>query len=119
VLLRSMSPDRMSVATKPAIIPFSAFPIIRPSRRLSFPARLGRVSGSRSSLLFRHFFRSRPSTQSAQLDGGGRFALVFGGRHIIGDLAGRKPHDVDGVADYVGGAALAFGASGHYLWPRF
>src|SRR2546428_7651960 len=30
VLLRSMSPDRMSVATKPAIIPFSAFPIIRP-----------------------------------------------------------------------------------------
>jgi hypothetical protein len=39
------------------------------------------------------------------------------GRNVLGDLAGRDPHDVDGVADHVAGAALAFGASGHY-WPR-
>jgi hypothetical protein len=30
-------------------------------------------------------------------------------------LAGRDPHDVDGVADHVPGAALAFGALGALL----
>jgi hypothetical protein len=29
------------------------------------------------------------------------------------NLAGRHPHDMDGVADHVGGALLAFRASGH------
>jgi hypothetical protein len=29
----------------------------------------------------------------------------------------RNPHDVDGVADHVAGAALAFGALGHILYP--
>src|SRR5260221_7251961 len=41
VLLRSMSPDRMSVATKPAIIPFSAFPIIRPDSTFLFDHLVG------------------------------------------------------------------------------
>jgi hypothetical protein len=27
-----------------------------------------------------------------------------------------NPHDMDGVADHVGGAALAFGTSGHYAF---
>src|SRR6266566_1000325 len=42
VLLRSMSPDRMSVATKPAIIPFSAFPIIRPDSTFLFDHLVGK-----------------------------------------------------------------------------
>ena len=32
---------------------------------------------------------------------------------IIGFLAGRDPHDADGVADYVGGALLSLGAARH------
>jgi hypothetical protein len=38
-------------------------------------------------------------------------------QHVLdrpSSLAGRDPHDVDGVADHVAGSALAFGASGHY-----
>ena len=33
------------------------------------------------------------------------------------NLPRRDPHDVDGIADHVRGALLAFGASGHYC-PR-
>jgi len=33
--------------------------------------------------------------------------------YILGFLAGRNPHDLDGVADHVGGALLAAGASRH------
>src|SRR6266478_5785480 len=50
VLLRSMSPDRMSVATKPAIIPFSAFPIIRPDSTFLFDHLVGK-----SEQFFRNF----------------------------------------------------------------
>jgi hypothetical protein len=32
---------------------------------------------------------------------------------LSGLFLGRDPHDMDGIADYVGGAFLAFGASGH------
>jgi hypothetical protein len=32
-------------------------------------------------------------------------------------LDSRNPHDVDGVAGHVAGAALAFGALGHILHP--
>jgi hypothetical protein len=42
----------------------------------------------------------------------GSFPSDFGGRHVIGNLAGRDPHDVDGVADHVGGTALAFWGRG-------
>jgi hypothetical protein len=46
-----------------------------------------------------------------------RILAVIG--DLVLDLAGRDPLDVNCVADHVAGAALAFGASGHYLWPRF
>jgi hypothetical protein len=39
----------------------------------------------------------------------------FGGRHFVFNLPDRDPHDMDGFADHVGGAALAFGASGHHF----
>jgi hypothetical protein len=54
VLLRSMSPDRMSVATKPAIIPFSAFPIIRPDSTFLFDHLVGK-----SEQFFRNFDTKR------------------------------------------------------------
>src|SRR6266436_7234205 len=54
VLLRSMSPDRMSVATKPAIIPFSAFPIIRPDSTFLFDHLVGK-----SEQFFRNFDTNR------------------------------------------------------------
>ena len=31
------------------------------------------------------------------------------------NLAGRDPHDLDGVADHVGGTLLALGSAGHVL----
>jgi len=33
------------------------------------------------------------------------------------NLAGRDPHDLDGVADHVGGTLLALGSAGHVLSP--
>src|SRR5258708_19308305 len=54
VLLRSMSPDRMSVATKPAIIPFRAFPIIRPDSTFLFDHLVGI-----SEQFFRNFDTNR------------------------------------------------------------
>jgi hypothetical protein len=36
-------------------------------------------------------------------------------RRIILHLLRRDPHDVDRIPDYIGGALLAFGASGHRL----
>jgi hypothetical protein len=38
-------------------------------------------------------------------------------RAVSSIFSGRDPHDMDRVADHIGGALLAFGASGHQLIP--
>jgi hypothetical protein len=79
-----------------AFISSALFPLFSQSERAVLPT----------------FLRPGLSPQPAQPDGGGRLTLLLGRRHVIGDLAGCDRHDMDGVADHVGGAALAFEASG-------
>src|SRR6266498_506647 len=82
-----------------------------------FPTRLCRPSGNLLPPLGGHGFGSRLSALAPECHGSRVLALVLGGRQVIGDLVGRDPHEVDGVADHVGGTALAFGTSGHILLP--
>jgi hypothetical protein len=63
---------------------------------------LGRQSGS-----------PRLPAHAAERDRSRILPLILGGRHVIGDLSGRYPHDVDGVADHVAGAFFAFWSSWH------
>jgi hypothetical protein len=49
----------------------------------------------------------------------GILALALRGRDIVRDLPRRDLGDHDGAGVHVGGTALTFGASGHYLSPRF
>jgi hypothetical protein len=59
----------------------------------------------------RYSFRPRLAALPAERNGGRVLLLMLGGRHVVGNVAGRDPHDVDGVADRVARTALAFGAS--------
>jgi hypothetical protein len=59
------------------------------------------------SYFTRAFPPFRPSATAA-----GVLPLILRGRDVVLDLAGRDPHDVDGVADHVGRTAFTFGASG-------
>src|SRR5260370_7472622 len=71
-----------------------------------FPTGLCRRSGNLFPPLGGHTFGSRLSALAPECH-----------RSRVLALLGRDPHDVDGVADHVAGAALAFGASGHILYP--
>ena len=71
-----------------------------------FPTRLCRRSGNLFPPLGGHTFGSRLSALAPECHGSRVLALL-----------GRAPHDVDGVADHVGRTALAFGTSGHILYP--
>src|SRR6059058_2905528 len=94
--------------------------MLRPSSKGLTPAGLPPngcgLFGNCLSLLGRHTCGPRLPAHTAKRHGGGVLAVIG---DLVLDLAGRDPHDVDGVADHVAGAALAFGASWHYLWPRF
>jgi hypothetical protein len=67
------------------------------------------------SLFLAHTFSPRLSALPAERHGGGVLPLILGGRDVVLDLAGRDPHDVDGVADHVGRTAFTFGALGHHF----
>src|SRR6516165_2367973 len=71
-----------------------------------FPTRLCRRSGNLFPPLGGHTFGSRLSALAPECHGSRVLALLGG-----------APHDVDGVADHVGRTALAFGTSGHILYP--
>src|SRR6516162_6208885 len=71
-----------------------------------FPTRLCRRSGNLFPPLGGHTFGSRLSALAPECHGSRVLALL-----------GSAPHDVDGVADHVGRTALAFGTSGHILYP--
>src|ERR1700732_2119400 len=60
-----------------------------------------------------HPFGSRLPAVASKRHGGGVLPLSLGGWDVLVNLADRQPHDVNGVADYVAGAALTFRASGH------
>jgi hypothetical protein len=55
-------------------------------------------------------WRRAPSPHPAERDRSSVLAVVRA--HAL-DLAGRDPHDVDGIADHVSGAALASGTLSH------
>jgi hypothetical protein len=81
--------------------------------RLAFPPTgRGGLPGDLLPPLGAHAFGPSLPAHPAQFLGGLVLAVVSG--ELFFDLAGRQPHDVDGVADHVAGAALAFGASGHF-----
>jgi hypothetical protein len=61
-----------------------------------------------SPLFWRHPRRPSLPTPRAQLGGGALDRI-----DVFGFLAGCNPHDLDGVADHVGGALLAARASRH------
>jgi hypothetical protein len=77
---------------------------------LFFPTRSGCLLSDLRPLLGRHPSRPRLAPHAPQRHGGGVLATLGG---CILNLAGRDPHDVDRVADYIGGALLAFRASWH------
>ena len=71
-----------------------------------FPTGLCRRSGNLFPPLGGHTFGSRLSALAPECHGSRVLALL-----------GRAPHDVDGVADHLGRTVLAFGTSGHILYP--
>jgi hypothetical protein len=60
--------------------------------------------------LWRHALSPRRAALFAECFCGRVFAVV---RNNIFDLTGQYAHDMDGVADHIGGAAFAFRASRH------
>jgi hypothetical protein len=75
-----------------------------PAFRRSFPCDF-------SPSLWRHLCRSRFTAPAPEF-GSRRFCRIG---QFFEFLAGRDPHDLDGVADHVGGALLASGAARHQL----
>jgi hypothetical protein len=78
------------------------------------PSSRGLTRDLRSPLGAYSFGSGLPAVP-AERDGSGVLALILGRRHVIGDLSGRNPREVDSVADDVARAALALRASGHDL----
>jgi hypothetical protein len=72
-------------------------PILDPTFRRSFPSNFGTACR-------RHFCRLGLAAPAAEFRRR-RFDRI----NIVGFLAGRDPHDADGVADHVGGALLTLG----------
>jgi hypothetical protein len=69
-----------------------------------FPSSGSGFAGGSSTLFHGHLRRASFPASRAQL-GGGAFGAV--GFQFFGFLAGRDPHDLDGIADHVGWALLA------------
>ena len=86
-----------------ALFSFAFSPTIRPPRS-------GGFSGNLCTAFWGQLSCSHRTALEATLSGV-LFALRC--RSIFLSLPRRDPHNVDGVADHVGGALLAFGASGH------
>jgi hypothetical protein len=63
------------------------------------------------TLLLRHSCSSGFSASASRLGGS---ALDVIGFEFLSFFAGRYPHDLDGVADYVGRALLAPGSTRHH-----
>jgi hypothetical protein len=80
---------------------------------LCLPSCVSSLPGDLPATFFRQSIGSRLATFSPKGNGGWILSLRLGCRHILGNLAGRDPHDVYGVADHVAGATLTFGASRH------
>lgn len=78
---------------------------------VNFPATCSRLLGYFLSALGGHGLGAGGAAKPAQFLSGLVLAVV--GRFVFGFLAHGNPHDLDGVADHVGGALLAIGSSGH------
>src|SRR5690348_5764033 len=66
-----------------------------------------RLPGDFRPPLGRHLLRPRPAALPPEGGGVRVFSLGLGRRQLVLDLARGDPHDVDGVADYVGETLLA------------
>jgi hypothetical protein len=75
-------------------------------RMISRPPRVRGLLRDCRSTRWRQLLRSRCSAFEAAP------TSVFGSRIVL-NLTRGDPHDVDRIADHVGGALLAFGASGN------
>src|SRR4051812_1775292 len=84
---------------RPSLKRLVCFP---PPRSCRLPSNLGPPLGCQA------FGSSLPAPQAAATSGIGHWR-----RQLLLNLPRRYPHDVDGVADDIGGALLAFRTSGH------
>src|ERR1700683_3317341 len=84
-------------------------------RQLLAPPGLGGLPSSHRALTGREFFgpASAALTAAKLTCGNCCRVLRFLGWWAVLNLPRRDPHDMDGVAYYIGGALLAFGATGH------
>jgi hypothetical protein len=83
------------------------------SFNLSLPPFRRRLLSDFRPPLGRHTLRPRLATHAPQRHGSRVLALLGRGRLVY--LARGNPADHDGGTDHVGGALLAFGASGHHV----
>jgi hypothetical protein len=84
--------------------------------KLYFDHRLAAAFFAIVSSLGRHPLGSRLPAAAPQHGGGTLSAISL---KLLGLLDGRDPHDLDGIADHVGGALLASGPLGmHRTEPR-
>ena len=71
---------------------------------------IGKCSSNLSTALWRHLLGASFAALPAKLDSGRIFAVIV---KFFRFLAGRDPHDLDGVSDHVGGALLPLGPLRH------
>src|SRR5437588_1850025 len=74
------------------------------------PATERSLTRDLGSPLWRHLRGPRLPASAPQLCGSALGAVGF---EFLGFFAGRDPHDLDGVADHVGGALLTSGSARH------